>query len=208
MSGKMSLRMGAVALMIIPTLVWGQAADAVKVNRDVAYESDAIGSAIVRENCDWKPFMLNALSRYSRGRVVITDEDLKSVDGKTLVITVTSVHTAGGGGYSGSKWLNARAAVYQGDAIIASHLFARSTLHGAFTACGTLQKLGGNLGAYVGKWVYLDFKERAPRGTKGVPQVQPDTVPADTNEADAESDAIQDDGDETQPKQGSDKATT
>ena len=160
MSRSVLKRICVLALVASPTFVSAATLgeDTIAVSRDIAYDSDQVGSALVRETCDWKNIFFDALTRYSKGRVLTTDVDLRSINGKTLTVVITSVHAAGGGGYSGPKWLHARVSVLERNVLIATRSFTTNTNVGGFTACSSLQKLGKKLGANIGKWSRTDFQ--------------------------------------------------
>jgi len=54
MSGRIPHRKCVLLLAIAPTLAMAESLgdDTIKMNRDIAYASDQVGTAIVRETCD------------------------------------------------------------------------------------------------------------------------------------------------------------
>lgn len=126
-------------------------ADTIMVNPVARYAGPNVGNEGVRA-CDWNKKIVEYLRAYSRGRVVVTDADLATVDGQTLDLVVTNVHAAGGGGYSGPKWGYLRATLANSGKVITTfEVASRSMSGGSWTACGTLDRIAKALGSKTAK---------------------------------------------------------
>lgn len=127
------------------------ATEVIKVNSAAIYADRSVGNEKVRSECEWDRGIVRYLVKYSRGRVQVTDQDLNTVNDPTLRIEITSVHTAGGGGFSGPKWGNIRAVLFEnGKQIYSFNVVARSQ-SGSGTACGTLNRIAKSLGVKLAK---------------------------------------------------------
>ena len=81
----------------------------------------------------------------------------KRESGRVLQLTILSVHGNGGGGWSGAKSMSIRADLKNGDTVIRSRVFSRSSsgaFFGGFVGtCAILERVTVTLSKDVAKWV-------------------------------------------------------
>jgi len=158
-------------------------AETIKVNPAAQYANDSVGSPQVRNECGFDREIIDSLVHYSRGQVEITSADLSAVHGKTLKVVITSVHGAGGGGYSGPKWGNLLVTLSDNGQVIDEYKVNVHTMSGRWTACDTLFRIAKKLGAKAAKQLLMSH-------------MQGRAAPKDNDRVDDGADDTDHDGDE------------
>gem|GEM_PF-2108267 len=141
------------AMLVMTTLVQPAKADeTIAIASNIPYLDDTVGNDAIRAECTWTGSISSYVTRATRGSVVAVN-NLKTVAGKKLVVTITSVHAAGGGGFSGPKWGSVKGDLIDQGKILGSFEFSRSTMTGKMTACGTLENIAKALGKDIARWL-------------------------------------------------------
>ena len=142
-----------VSLLILNTAGPATASDQTTISSKLPYLNDQVGSAAIRNECTWNTTMPTAVVAQSKGTVISTDQDLTTVAGKKLIITVTNLHTAGGMGFSGPKWIALRGELIEDGKLLGNFELRRATSSGKSTGCKTLDYIGKALTQDVLKWL-------------------------------------------------------
>ena len=129
------------------------ASDQITISSKLPYLNDQIGSAAVSNECTWNTTMPAAIVAQSKGTVISTDQDLATVSGKKLIMTVTNLHTAGGMGFSGPKWIALRGELMEDGKLLGNFELRRATSGGKSTGCKTLDYISKALTQDVLKWL-------------------------------------------------------
>ncbi|GBL45688.1 hypothetical protein SFMTTN_1499 [Sulfuriferula multivorans] len=130
-----------------------QAEDVVQVSSLIPYQSDEVANETVRKECNWNTTMPLNLAKESDGRVKVAEQNLDTITGKKLVLVATHLHTLGGGGWTGPKWLVLEGKLMQGNKLLGNFEVRRQTIHGSFRACGTLESLSEEITEDILKWL-------------------------------------------------------
>jgi hypothetical protein len=129
------------------------AAEPIKVARSVPYKDISVGTADVRQECDWNTQMIDYLVQYSRGTVVATDENLDTAPGMALKLVVVGIHTAGGGAFSGPKWVKIRGELLLNGKVINNFQKTSHSMDLFRGSCSVANKMGKQLSGWLAKWL-------------------------------------------------------
>ncbi|MEO8003183.1 MAG: hypothetical protein ABI644_15035 [Arenimonas sp.] len=129
------------------------ASDQITISSKFPYLNDQIGNAAARNECTWNTTMPADVVAQSKGAVISTDQDLDTVAGKKLIITVTNLHTAGGMRFSGPKWIALRGELMEDGKLLGNFQLRRATSGGKSTGCKTLDYISKALTQDVLKWL-------------------------------------------------------
>ncbi|MDP2031618.1 MAG: hypothetical protein Q8K12_18450 [Thiobacillus sp.] len=141
-----------VALVCLAT-VSARAEDVVQVTSLIPYQSDDVANEAVRKECNWNTTMPRYLADESDGRVKVAEKNLDAITGKMLVLVATSLHTLGGRGWTGPKWLMLEGKLMQGDKLLGNFEVRRQTIGGSFRACSTLESLSEEISDDILEWL-------------------------------------------------------
>ena len=106
-----------------------------------------------RQTCPWDKMVPNSLVTNSSGHVVLSTEDLTSYLGPKLVMQVTALHTAGGGRFSGPKWLALNGTLLDHGKTVGSFSVNRHTMSGSWKGCTVLGNISDEVGDDILKWL-------------------------------------------------------
>ena len=138
------------------------AAGPITIAAKIPYLNDGVASPAIRAECTWNSDVPAAIVAKSKGGVVSTDQDLASVHGRKLTVTVVNLHAAGGGGFSGPKWIAMRGELNEDGKVLGNFDFRRTTSHGRMTTCATLDYIGKALTQDILKWLKNPTTNAAP----------------------------------------------
>ena len=127
--------------------------DIVLVPSLIPYAHDDTASEDVRKECDWNSTLPRYLARVSDGRVQVAQESVDGATDKKLLLVATHLHTAGGGHWSGPKWLVLEGKLTQGNKLIGNFEARRQTINGSMRGCGTLNSLGEEISDDILAWL-------------------------------------------------------
>lgn len=132
-----------------------QAQDAVRIRTTIPYVSDQVGSQAIREKCAWNRELSRLIVKESGGKVVATDDDLASIDGRTLDIVVTGTHVIAGNNVSGPKWAKIYGELKDKGVVIGTFGFRRVTGFRPFTfsVCSHLTNIAEAFSEDVVRWL-------------------------------------------------------
>lgn len=142
----------AVSLICLATAS-ARAEDVVQVSSLIPYQGDDVANEAVRKECDWNTTMPRYLAAESDGRVVVAEKEPNTNTGKRLVLVATHLHTLGGGGWTGPKWLVLEGKLMQGNKLLGSFEVRRQTIGGSFRACSTLTSLSEEISDDILEWL-------------------------------------------------------
>lgn len=135
------------------TAASARAEDVVLVSPLIPYEKDDTANETVRKECNWNTTMPRYLAKESEGRVQVAEQNFDAITGKKLVLVATHLHTLGGGGWTGPKWLVLEGKLMQGNKLLGNFEVRRQTIHGSFRACGTLESLSEEITEDILEWL-------------------------------------------------------
>lgn len=145
-------------LFAVVALVCAAAASAndgaIRISQVIPYESAAVGTDVVREECPWNRELSEKIVKGAKGRVESTDADLATLAGTTLHVVINTAHAAGGGSVSGPKWARITGELKEDDRLIGNFTFKRITMRPfTFRACTTLSRISDALAQDVVNWL-------------------------------------------------------
>lgn len=97
--------------------------------------------------------MPQALVDESKGSIKIADQNFDTVTQKKLALVATHLHTLGGGGFTGPKWLVLDGKLMEGGKLLGNFEARRQTIRGAYTACSTLESLSEDIAEDIVEWL-------------------------------------------------------
>ncbi len=130
-----------------------RAEDVVLVSSLIPYAQDDTAGEDVRKECDWNATMPRYLAKESEGRVKVAEQNIEAVTGKKLVIVATNLHTVGGGGWTGPKWLTLEGKLTEKGKLLGSFEVRRQTIRGSMRGCGTLESLSEEVSGDILQWL-------------------------------------------------------
>ena len=133
--------------------VSARAEDVVQVSSTIPYQSDDVANEDVRKECNWNTTMPRYLAEESKGRVIVAEKKSSTNTGKRLVLVATNLHTLGGGGWTGPKWLVLEGKLMDGDKLLGNFEVRRQTIGGSFRACSTLESLSEEISDDILEWL-------------------------------------------------------
>jgi hypothetical protein len=139
----------AFALIAISSVA--SAADVVSIPRVTPY-ADGVGTDDVRNKCDWNSKLGDDIAHHAEGAASVTDTEVSQLSGKVLTMKITQVHAIGGGGWTGPKWAEVQGELHDGGKLVGSFVAHQHTMVG-MTACGSLDRLGRELGEGIADWL-------------------------------------------------------
>ena len=139
-----------IALLMFSCMATAQ--DSVTIAKILPY-AEGVGSAAVRTECDWNTQFSTFLAEFAKSGVTVSSTDIEQAQGKVLFMTVTHVHTAGGGAYSGPKWATIRGELRDGANVIGSFYANRTTSTGSLSACSALNRVGKAIAKDISIWL-------------------------------------------------------
>lgn len=142
-----------VGVLVCLATVPARADDVVQVSSLVPYQSDSVANEAVRKECTWNSTMPRYMAKESGGRVTVSEQNLDTVSGKKLTLVATNLHTIGGGGWTGPKWLVLSGKLMEGNKLLGDFEVRRQTIRGSFKACSTLESLSEEITEDILKWL-------------------------------------------------------
>ncbi|MBS1207849.1 MAG: hypothetical protein H6R19_247 [Proteobacteria bacterium] len=119
----------------------------------IPYADKDVGNENVQNECDWNKRMPDQLVRNSEGKLRLeTPENAESAPSRLELLT-TALHTIGGGGLTGPKWIALSGSLYQDGLLAASFTALRRTMRGSFSGCKTLVSLSEELSGDILEWL-------------------------------------------------------
>lgn len=143
-------------LIIIATSVVAMSAraeDVVLVSSFIPYQKADTANEVVSKECHWNTTMLPYLAKESEGRVKVAEQGFDTATGKKLILVATNLHTVGGGGWTGPKWLALEGRLMEGNKLLGNFEARRQTIRGSFRACSTLESLSEDISDDILKWL-------------------------------------------------------
>jgi hypothetical protein len=116
----------------------------------VPYAEDSDVRQAIKDECQLSEKMSTYLRKYIDNTVPLSDS---LVQGRYLDISITEVHAAGGGGFSGSKWMGVQGTLIENGEPVASFIARRNTRGGGWGACGAAQRCAKAISKDISKWV-------------------------------------------------------
>lgn len=147
------IRTSVLALTLFTTHAAMAADSPVRIAKVIPYQSDDVGSANVRQ-CNWNQRLSYQIASQSSGQIVATTEDLTGLPGRTLRMTITRAHTAGGGSISGPKWGRVEGQLWEDGTMIGNFSIKRAS-NRPFTlsTCSPLEKIADVLAEDITAWL-------------------------------------------------------
>lgn len=153
------MRNGPVAALFVTgamALSWATSATAgendVKVLRSIPYSGDAQVRQAVKDQCALQTKLPQYLGEHS-DRVELADGPLGQT-GRVLELTITNVRTAGGGAFSGPKWITVVGVLRENGREIGNFTAKRITMSPfKLTACSATDRCAKALGLDIATWL-------------------------------------------------------
>ncbi|MGV8990359.1 MAG: hypothetical protein ACOH1Q_03045 [Thiobacillus sp.] len=142
-----------VAALVCLATAPARADDVVQVSSLIPYQSDAVANETVRKECTWNTTMPRYMADKSDGRIKVAEQNLDTVSGKKLALVATHLHSIGGGGWTGPKWLVLSGKLMEGNKLLGNFEVRRQTIRGSFKACSTLESLSEEITEDILKWL-------------------------------------------------------
>ncbi len=120
------------------------------VDREIPYLDAESADADFRKECDWNATMPSYLVKQSKGRVLAAGEGRSNL--KLKLVTQT-LRTAGGGMWSGPKWLVIEGTLADGDNVIGTFEARRQSIRGSMSGCTTVRELGQDIADDIVEWL-------------------------------------------------------
>ena len=130
-----------------------RADDVVHVSSLIPYQSEDVANESVHKECNWNTTMPRYMAEESEGRVKVEAQNFDTVTGKRLLLVATHLHTLGGGGWTGPKWLVLEGKLIQGNQLLGNFEVRRQTIRGSFRACSTLESLSEDIADDILEWL-------------------------------------------------------
>lgn len=129
------------------------AEDSVLVPSHIPYQKDDTANENVRRECNWNTTMPTYLAKASAGRVKVAEQNIEGVTDKKLMLVATHLHTVGGGGWTGPKWLVLEGTLTEGSKLLGNFEARRQTIRGSMRGCGTLESLSEEIADDILEWL-------------------------------------------------------
>ena len=147
-----ALAAGALAVAALPA-----AADTVKIQRSIPFGSTAQVTAAVRDSCQLQTKVPEFIKESAGASVELVDGPLNRKLGRVLEMEISEVHAAGGGAFSGPKWMTVKGELFDRGKQIGSFRAKRFTTGGAFGAfkgtCSIIGRCTKALGQDIAGWL-------------------------------------------------------
>jgi len=125
-------------------------AESIVVSKKIPYAKNSTADADIRKECDWNTTLPRYLAAESKGRVLVNDK--ASASDSKLALVATAVHAAGGGPFSGPKWLTLEGKLTKGGKSLGNFEVRRQTMSG-YDVCGTLTSLSEEIAGDILEWL-------------------------------------------------------
>jgi len=126
-------------------------AQTVRMPSSIPFASDAKVRQAVKDQCQLQTRIPQYIAEFA-GQVELADDPGRS--GRVLDMKIDEVRTAGGGLYSGSKWINVSGVLRENGKQIADFKGRRSTIgYFNFTACSAAARCARALGKDIAGWL-------------------------------------------------------
>ena len=122
----------------------------VLADREIPYRDAEAADADFRKECDWNATMPAYLVKQSEGRVLAAGDGRSA---RKLTLVTQTLHTAGGGAWSGPKWLVIDGTLAEGGNVIGTFEARRQTYRGSFGGCKTVRELGEAIADDIVEWL-------------------------------------------------------
>lgn len=119
----------------------------------VPYADKDVATEDVQKECDWNKRMPEKLVKDSEGKLRISPTFSAESSPNRLELQTTALHTIGGGGLTGPKWIAMNGNLYKDGQLTGSFKALRRTIRGAFSGCKTLVSLGDELTGDIVDWL-------------------------------------------------------
>jgi len=129
------------------------AGDVILTSPRVTLREGYVGSPEFMKECDWAAELPAHLVEYSQGLVVLTDQDLQNLPGRTLRLRIMHMRSADGGGFSGPKWATVRAELFQDGKLVGQYQPYRQTMTLFRGGCSSLSKISDALAGDIATWL-------------------------------------------------------
>jgi hypothetical protein len=136
-----------------------QASEIVLIQPIVPYEKADTANDDVRKECDWNNTLPSYLAKESDGGVKILEQGIEAMPDKKLLLVATELHTAGGGGWSGPKWLVLEGKLVEGGKLLGNFEARRQTIRGSMRGCNTLTSLSEDIADDILEWLKAPSKD-------------------------------------------------
>jgi hypothetical protein len=128
------------------------AGDDVKISSTISFSSDAVIRESVKEQCKFQTDVPKYIDKYS-DQVELVDGPLQT-NARVLTISIIDARAAGGGYFSGGKWLTVEGVLTEDGRKLGNFKAKRFTL-GVFnlTACGAAHRCSKAVGKDIAEWL-------------------------------------------------------
>lgn len=106
----------------------------------------------IKNSCPWDTELPNYLAGMTFGNVYRVSDDLGSIPGKKLKLTVITSRLLGGGLYTGPKWLKVTGSLIENGQEIGSFIALRQSYR-AWTGCGISDRLSYEIAYDISNWL-------------------------------------------------------
>lgn len=106
----------------------------------------------IKKSCPWNTELPAYLSGMVAGSVYRVADDIGTVRGKRLFLTIVSSRLLGGAIYTGSKWLKVKGSLMDNDLEIGSFVALRHSIRG-WTGCGISDRLSYQVAYDISNWL-------------------------------------------------------
>ena len=96
----------------------------------------------LRQECDWNRTTAAYLASESEGRVVLPGSTARPAPNKRLTLVTQTLHTVGGGIWTGPKWVVIEGKLTEDGKTIGSFEGRRQSIRGSLSGCKTVRELG------------------------------------------------------------------
>jgi hypothetical protein len=116
-----------------------------------ALNPDSVDDEVLKD-CPWDTFIPKYLAKNTHGQVNIGARDINNLNERKLVLTIVESRIAGGGVYSGGKWIDLTGQLIENGNAIGSFKASRHTIKG-WSGCGAAENLSEEIGEDIVKWL-------------------------------------------------------
>ena len=141
------------ALALATPLASAVAGDVIRTSPTITLRDGYAGYPEFMKECDWAAELPAHLVEYSQGLVVLTDQDLQNLPGRTLRLRIMHMRSADGGGFSGPKWATVRAELFQDGKLVGQYQPYRQTMTLFRGGCSSLSKISDALAGDIATWL-------------------------------------------------------
>jgi hypothetical protein len=116
-----------------------------------ALNPDSVDDEVLKD-CPWDTFIPNYLAENTHGQVNIGARDINNLNERKLLLTIVESRIAGGGVYSGGKWMDLTGQLIENGNAIGSFQASRHTIKG-WSGCGAAKNLSEEMGEDIANWL-------------------------------------------------------